>query len=239
MTYKTPWPSVECRLTKKLPERIDNRHTTLDNPIMFGRIDVRSHILPGIGDGCATVDESLACARVLVANGYTHSFCTPHVMPGGWGYITRDAIPGWVNALQTEMDRAGIPLKLMPGGEMNFRPDFLEWPDERIIFYQMAGRYALADMWANELPDHFEPFVRWLQERGMTVILAHPERMRAVQDDPSLADYFADIGLLLQGNLQCFNDPSHSDTRRVSRPKIWRDHYSAILLNRYGRCFVI
>jgi tyrosine-protein phosphatase YwqE len=47
------------------------------------------------------------------------------------------------------------------------------------------------------------------------VILAHPERMAAVQNQPELADRFAEMGLLLQGNLQCFSDPPAAPTRRT------------------------
>ena len=39
---------------------------------------------------------------------------------------------------------------------------------------------------------------------------------RAVQDQPELAQEFADAGLLLQGNLQCFGDPPHTHTRRLA-----------------------
>jgi protein-tyrosine phosphatase len=60
---------------------------------------------------------------------------------------------------------------------------------------------------------------------GLTVILAHPERMRAVQDDPSLAEYFTSIGLLLQGNLQCLGDPPHTDTRRVAELFLRENRY--------------
>ena len=52
----------------------------MSDPIT-GRIDVHSHLLPGLDDGCVSLDESLACARRLVAEGYTHSFCTPHIWP--------------------------------------------------------------------------------------------------------------------------------------------------------------
>ena len=46
---------------------------------MIGRIDVHSHLLPGVDDGCRDVAESIACARKMVEAGYTHSYCTPHV----------------------------------------------------------------------------------------------------------------------------------------------------------------
>ena len=33
---------------------------------MSGRIDIHSHLLPGVDDGCKTVADSLDCARALV-----------------------------------------------------------------------------------------------------------------------------------------------------------------------------
>ncbi len=181
---------------------------------MFGRIDVHSHILPGVDDGCATVEQSIACAKMLVAAGYTHSFCTPHVWPNLTAQ-SRTNIAKWVADLQGELDSVNVPLKLIPGAEHNFQPKLTQEPLERIISAGLAGKYVLADMWADRIPDFFEPCVKWLQSMGLQVILAHPERMRAVQDDPGLADYFDDLGVLMQGNLQCFSDPPHAATRQL------------------------
>ena len=181
---------------------------------MYGRIDVHSHILPGVDDGCATLSQSLECCRRLVDAGYTHSFCTPHIWPG-FENVHRDNIVRWVAALQYELDDSGIPLKLISGGEHNFHAKFTHSRPETIVPAGVTGKYILADMWADAIPKFFEPSVKWLQSMGLTVILAHPERMRAVQDDPGLADYFAELGLLLQGNLQCFSDSPRADTRIV------------------------
>jgi len=181
---------------------------------MTGRIDVHSHILPGVDDGCANVAESIECGRMLVAAGYTHSCCTPHVWPG-FEYMCRDNVVKWTSALQHEFDAAGVALKLIPGGEHNFFNGFMDSPDDKVISAGLGGKYILADLWADKLPKFFEPSVKWLQSKGLKVILAHPERMRAVQDDPTLADYFDELGILLQGNLQCFSDSPRAHTRIV------------------------
>lgn len=180
-----------------------------------GLIDVHSHLLPGIDDGCKTVDESITCARMMVDAGYTHAFCTPHIWANLPGNTVR-AIPDRVAALQAEFDRAGIPLKLHPGGELNLRTNVTDIPPDGIVTYSMRRTHVLIDLWADRLPPHFEPSIRWLQSLGLTVVLAHPERLRAVQMEPELADYFASLGLLLQGNLQCFNDPLTAPTRRTA-----------------------
>ena len=194
-----------------------------------GRIDVHSHLLPGLDDGCPTLEESLRCARALVAEGYTHSFCTPHIWPnlpaGGSGPYKPDFIRRKTAELQTELDRAGVPLKLIPGGEINLRNDTLLTPPADLVTYGMGRKFALIDLWADKLPPFFESGVQWLQQQGLTVILAHPERMKAVQAQPELADYFKELGLLLQGNLQCLGDPDTAATRRVAERYLREERY--------------
>jgi protein-tyrosine phosphatase len=191
---------------------------------MTGRIDVHSHLLPGIDDGCKTIEESLACARLMVEAGYTHSFCTPHIWPSYSNTI--QSIPQRVIALQGELDSAGIPLKLIPGGEINLRPDYRSaTPPNEVVTYALNGRYVLFDIWCDKLPEHVAPSIEWLQSLGLTVILAHPERMRAVQDEPELADYFDERGVLLQGNLQCFSDAPTARTRQIADRFLKEDRY--------------
>lgn len=193
-------------------------------PPITGRIDVHCHLLPGVDDGCESVDEAVACARAFVQAGYSHVCCTPHI----WPSLPRNTlanIRAWTANLQLELDRRLVPLKLHAGGEINLTPQYLKTDPERVVTYAGRRKYVIFDLWADRLPDHFEPSVRWFQSMGLQPILAHPERMRAVQDDPGLAEYFADIGLLLQGNLQCFGDPPHADTRRTAERFLAEDRY--------------
>jgi len=98
-----------------------------------GHIDVHSHLLPGIDDGCKNVAESVACAKLMVQAGYTHSFCTPHVWPN-LPHNRPEDITRRVARLQSSLSEAGVPLKLFPGGELNMRPDTPETPpDERVV----------------------------------------------------------------------------------------------------------
>lgn len=192
---------------------------------MTGRIDVHSHLLPGVDDGCETVEESIACARELVAAGYTHSFCTPHITPD-FAHHTLANIARWTATLQERFTEAQVPLTLMPGGEITLVPDLRDHlPPERQLTFGGMGRYCLVDIWAEKLPEFFEPTVRWLMGKGMKVILAHPERMKAVQLEPKLADYFSGIGLLLQGNLQCLGDPVGSATRTTGEKFLREGRY--------------
>ena len=190
---------------------------------MTGRIDVHSHLLPGVDDGCASLEESLQCARRMVSAGYTHTFCTPHYWPNLSTSVA--TVAQWTTDLQAALDAAGIPLRLIPGAEINLRPGISDIPPAEIITYGLAGKHMLIDLWADVLPGHFEPQVKWFQSLGMTVILAHPERMKAVQTEPQLADYFEELGVLLQGNLQCFSDEPGDATRVTVERYLKEDRY--------------
>jgi protein-tyrosine phosphatase len=191
---------------------------------IMGRIDVHSHLLPGVDDGCKTVAESIQCARMLVDAGYSYCFCTPHIWPSDLKQ-TRSTVRQWTVELQSALDAAGVKLRVVPGSELNLNKDVISMPAERIISAALAGKYILVDMWADQLPAWFESVIRWLQEMKLTVILAHPERMRAVQDEPALVDRFDEMGILLQGNLSCFADRPDADTRRVAEQFLRNDRY--------------
>lgn len=201
-------------MTPSPPTPADSSPPATD--LATGRIDVHSHLLPGVDDGCRTAEESVACARRLVAAGYTHSFCTPHVWPD-LPHNTRAGIARRVADLQRHLDAAGVALRLFPGGELNLRPETVTAEAAEVVSYGMRGRFVLFDLWADALPAFFRPAVARLTAGGAAGILAHPERMRAVQRDPGLVRFFTDeCGLRLQGNLQCFADPPGTPTRALA-----------------------
>lgn len=189
-----------------------------------GRIDVHSHLLPGLDDGCRSAAESIECAKRMVAAGYTHSFCTPHVWPN-LPDNTVAKIPKYAAALQAALGEAAVPLRLIPGGEINLRDDTPQSAVEALVSFGMQRKFVLIDLWADALPPFFAPSIQWFRSLDLKVVLAHPERMAAVQREPELADYFADLGILLQGNLQCFSDPVGSPTRTVAERYLREGRY--------------
>jgi protein-tyrosine phosphatase len=191
---------------------------------MHGRIDVHAHLIPGVDDGCADVFESIVCAKMLVEAGYSHAFCTPHIWPN-LPHNNPQSIVQRTEDLQRAYDAAGVPLKLIPGGELNLRAEMVAHSLEQLPSYGMRGKYCLFDLWCDKLPQFFWPCVEHLNGLGMKVIVAHPERMRVVQEDPAVAELFLERGMLLQGNLQCFSDSVESPTRRTVEKLLKDDRY--------------
>ncbi len=191
--------------------------------VMIGRIDVHSHLLPGIDDGCRDVAESIACARRMVEAGYTHSFCTPHVWPN-LGNSTQTVHPR-VEALQKQLNAAGVALKLHRGGEMHISACFCDMPPDDLVTYNNAGKYALFDFWTQRLPIYFEKCLKHLCDAEIVPILAHPERIEAVQNDPDKIIEHLQAGLLIQCNLECLGDPQRGRRTLLAEQWLREDRY--------------
>ena len=71
----------------------------------FGSIemDIHSHLVPGIDDGCRTLDESLTCIRRLKEIGFVGTICTPHY----WPRLFPENLPVQI-AEKTELLRAAL-----------------------------------------------------------------------------------------------------------------------------------
>jgi protein-tyrosine phosphatase len=136
-------------------------------------IDCHSHILPAIDDGAADLAESLAMARVLAGAGFGEVHCTPHSLPGAYEaapVLIRRA----VDELSRELDRAGIPLRLVAGAEYycdEFLPARLDDPlplgDSDLVLME-APLQATATLLSHTAYQ--------VVRRGFTPLIAHPER---------------------------------------------------------------
>jgi protein-tyrosine phosphatase len=164
-------------------------------------LDLHCHILPGIDDGPETLDEALALARFCEADGITHVVATPHCHQ----YLRthRSRILPEVAAFNEELRHAGVRLVVLPGSEIQltsphgYKRDFEagllchlgDGPDYTLVEFPWDNRHYPADA---------EKVVDWLRCRGMTAILAHPERQVYFRDVPGRLQALVDAGVIIQ-----------------------------------------
>src|SRR5438105_4934781 len=91
-------------------------------------LDLHCHILPGVDDGPASLDESLALARFCVRDGITHVVATPHCNRQ-WRLPRAEILP-LVARLNDELAGAGIPLVVLPGSEIQVTTDSVAYRSE-------------------------------------------------------------------------------------------------------------
>lgn len=169
-----------------------------------GRIDIHSHLLPGIDDGCETLDESLDSIRRLKDFGYVGTICTPHCWPNNFPHITPAHIQVWTESLQQEIDSAGLDYRLWTGGELRIYPGAIQWMQANGVPTLAESNYVLCDFWEPNWQDWIDETIDWLLEQGYRPILAHPERSPTHDDYDAHLDRIVGKGVLLQGNLRCF-----------------------------------
>lgn len=143
-------------------------------------IDLHSHILPGIDDGAKTLADSLAMARIAVQHG-THTLaCTPHIYPGMYMNDGPD-IARRCQALQAELDREGIALKLVVGADVHLVPGLLDGLRSGRVPTLHGTRYLLLEPSHTTPPPRFEDSVFDLLASGYVPIITHPERLTWVE----------------------------------------------------------
>ena len=164
---------------------------------MNGYADLHCHILPGTDDGPGTLEEARDMLHIARAEGITDIVATPHFapsIPGFDGAGGMEAFPV-VAAMAQSM---GITLH--PGTEI-FLDEYahaalkagrcLPLGDSRHVLLELPDRADLAQ--------HHGWMTAFLSD-GWIPILAHVERLEALQADPQALEEWTDAGCLLQVN---------------------------------------
>ncbi len=158
--------------------------------------DMHCHILPGVDDGARDLQESLQMLEAAKSAGITEIVCTPHCRSPYFDYNAM-----W-DAYELLVQHAGgFPIHM--GFEVNHRKLVelgFEWIP--LLGFDQSNEFLL------ELSTHanatefqeYERTVFRLQGMGYEVIIAHPERYRAIQRDIELARRFVRMGCKLQAS---------------------------------------
>lgn len=160
-------------------------------------IDLHSHILPGLDDGVGTVEESVELAREAAAGGIEAIAGTPHV---------RDDFPTSADAMEAAhaavveaVAAAGVPIRVLPGGEVALGELSRRTPEE-LRRFGLGGNpaYLLVETPYYGWPLDVDERLFRLRAEGVTPVLAHPERNADVQSDPDRVARLVASGTLVQ-----------------------------------------
>ena len=160
-------------------------------------IDLHSHILPGIDDGASDLAMSLAMAEAYVADGVAVVACTPHILPGLY-HSSGPQIRAAVAALQSALDRAGLPLRLTTGADVHIAPDLVGGLRSGRILTLAESRYVLIEPPHHVLPARFEATLFELTVAGYVPIVTHPERLSWIREHYARLQRLADHGVWMQ-----------------------------------------
>jgi protein-tyrosine phosphatase len=200
-----------------------------------GFIDLHSHLLPGIDDGCTMLEQSLACVRRLIARGFVGTVCTPHVWLGEFPENTPANIARWVTALAERLADEGLEYRLWPGGEVRIAWDTISWFEEHGVPVLAGSRAVLIDYWGRQWPEYADRVIEWLFEQQYQPVLAHPERMDFGDADwDAITARLVDSGVWLQGSLRCIAGVEGPQPQRRMQRLLTAGRYQLVATDMHG-----
>ena len=157
-------------------------------------VDLHCHILPGLDDGPATMDDSLEMARVAAANGIATIVATPHVRDDHPYPLER--IDSLVAELNELLAGQGIALRVRSGGEVAVAK-LHELSDDVLGRLRLGdGRHLLVESPYTHATDLLEQEIFSAHIRGFPAMLAHPERSPSFLSDPDRLAALVERGVL-------------------------------------------
>lgn len=170
--------------------------------------DWHSHILPGVDDGVATMEQSLAILKDYEATGLRKLWLTPHIM---------EDVPNTPESLRSrfaELQEAyNGPIELKLAAENMLDELFIERMQAN-SFMPIGdnGEMLLVETSYFTPPSNFEALLDEIKRKGFFPLLAHPERYRYLE----FKDYLRlhEKGIRFQLNilsLQGFYGPTACD----------------------------
>jgi len=142
--------------------------------------DLHCHLLPDIDDGATNLVMSLEMARMAVADGITHTACTPHIYPGLYEN-TGPAIREAMTRLQEELDREGIALTLLEGADVHLDHNLVAGIRSGRIPTIAGSRYLLLEPPHHVAPPRLEDTLFELMAAGYVPVITHPERLSWIE----------------------------------------------------------
>jgi len=157
-------------------------------------IDLHTHILPGLDDGPANLDFSLALARAMETAGIGVAAATPHIRSDH--AVDPLELGERVESFNARLREEGLDLRVVPGGEVDLDRALTLDDAELDAVCLDRGRFLLVESPHYGVADSLERGLDELCGRGVRPILAHPERSRVFLADPERLERVIEGGAL-------------------------------------------
>lgn len=162
-------------------------------------IDFHTHILPNVDDGSKSVEETFNLIKEAESVGFDSIISTSHYIENYYESPVEER-QEWINALSGALKKENINIDLYLGNEVYFSENIIKLLNENKIAKINNSKYMLFEFSMNVKPINVYDVIYEMLQNKITPILAHPERYRFVQQDPSLIYELLDTGVLMQSN---------------------------------------
>ena len=162
-------------------------------------VDLHSHVLFDVDDGSENMEMSVKMIEQSLGEGITMLALTPHHIPGLYT-DAMDRKEAYEEKLALLRKRFEGRIELVPSLEIMIHEEMMDdLLDGKLMGYS-GTRTVLVEFNLMDYPQYAENIFYNLKKNGYQVILAHPERNRALVEDPEKMYHLQDLGVLFQLN---------------------------------------
>jgi protein-tyrosine phosphatase len=177
-------------------------------------VDMHVHLLAGLDDGPRTWDDALAMCRMAHAQGTQMAAATAH-QNERWSEVTPGRIREAVTHLAGLLRAEGIPLTVLPCAEVMAHIDMeTSWAQSQLLSVADRGQFLLVEMPHRVFVD-LRSVVGRFRQKGLRVILAHPERHPEWLHEPGAIEEMITLGCLVQVSSSSVTAPASAADERA------------------------
>lgn len=161
--------------------------------------DVHSHILPGVDDGAADMEETTRMLQTAISQGIHCIIATPHYAVGADNVAARqlEEIRGQVQEEANKLDKA---FTIYLGNELYYSESIIEALKEGKALTLAKSRYVLVEFSVKEEYRYLYQGLGQLLRAGYAPILAHVERYLCLSKKKDRLMELIEQGCYLQMN---------------------------------------
>ncbi|WP_183278164.1 tyrosine-protein phosphatase [Clostridium fungisolvens] len=160
-------------------------------------IDFHSHIIPNVDDGSQSFDITKDMLKNSALEGATHICATSHYIPGEFEQQKDTYDSTFLKVKEIGQD---IGINVIKGLEVYITPNLLDLYNNGLIWCLNDRKYMLIELPMREFPLYTEDVFYELRLKGVTPILAHPERNFKISNNPEILKNLVEQGNLAQVN---------------------------------------
>ena len=181
--------------------------------------DVHSHLLPGIDDGVATLQESLDILARFEQMGYQKVITTPHILTDFYKN-TSESIKEALKTLKYELEKTDITIEIEAAAEYYLDEHFMKLVDDRQELLTFGKNYVLFETGFMNEPLNLNDLVFKLKSNGYNPVLAHPERYSFFGRNFEMVEDLIDRGVLMQLNINSLSGYYSKDVQKMAEKLI-------------------
>lgn len=165
--------------------------------------DIHSHLLPGLDDGAACMDDTLVILEVMARAGVKKICFTPHIRQHKYPN-TPQTVQSAFRSVQRAVAEAGINIQTDYAAEYYIDDGFQQLILSDAPLLTLPGNRLLVETSPDQAPPYLHEFLFTLIGKGYTPVLAHPERYIYCRGKPEKYMQLKKAGCLFQVNLFSF-----------------------------------